>query len=379
MENTDSILINIDSKNRDKEIFKDSSYFIYDFLDPINNVTGIRMASIEFPNVYYLFSCAKDNNWFKITIGGTEYKIEALTGTYTSDSMVNYLQDEIDAIINVIPGRNFKVTFSLITYRLTFTSDVAFSLDFQNTNTNYLPFGFYLGFRSLNYNVNIASGGKYSITAESNLDVLGDNYIFIRINDIGNVYYNIPTFRRINNEYKFFMDKRMYFAKVLVSGMKNDIIFDTGQNFICKCFNYRQPVDLKRFEIELFDSFGQRINMNNFNYSITLEITYIYDSKTKIMFENSLFRSLPSRQTINYTNGVDEYDESNQKIRYDINKSCSPNQLLQNVFSQKSVILDTTMFNNQEQKEKRNNKKLSRKEIIDRHERHRRPVFSFNY
>ena len=62
----DNIILNVDSRFRDKKKYPNSAKFTYRMSETIKNCKYIRMSSIEFPNLYYNFTLKKGNTSFKI-------------------------------------------------------------------------------------------------------------------------------------------------------------------------------------------------------------------------------------------------------------------------------------------------------------------------
>ena len=57
----DNIIINIDSRFRNKQIYNNSGKFIYQLSEKIKNCKYIRLSSFEFPNLYFTFTEKKNN------------------------------------------------------------------------------------------------------------------------------------------------------------------------------------------------------------------------------------------------------------------------------------------------------------------------------
>lgn len=150
-------------------------------------INYIRLSSIELSNIWYTFTKAKNNISFIITVDKIDYPVVIEDGSYTSDLMLNYIQDVFNGL-NKNHGFKFQITFNEITSRVTLSnnSDKIFSINFKN-NTKYDSLGYSLGFRSDNYS------GKLSYYAESILDTIGDQYIYVKVNDYGVLHNNVLT------------------------------------------------------------------------------------------------------------------------------------------------------------------------------------------
>ena len=87
-------IINIDSRFRDKEVYRNSGKFSYYPRYRIKNVSYVRLSSIELPNMYYTFSQSKDNLEFTIQDASSVMHTVAISeGSYTSDLLLNHIQD----------------------------------------------------------------------------------------------------------------------------------------------------------------------------------------------------------------------------------------------------------------------------------------------
>jgi hypothetical protein len=82
-------------------------------------------------------------------------------------------------------------------------------------------------------------------------------------------------------EQKKIQGKKDLLAKIILNGNKTEQVFDNGSNYLTKSFIFKQPVDIKKFDIELLDPKGNIVNMNFMDYSFSLEIGIIYDSQLK--------------------------------------------------------------------------------------------------
>ena len=151
-----------------------------------------------------------------------------------------------------------------------FYNNVPFSLEFSNGSNILHSLGYYLGFRYTDDNYlyenqeTIYLDGLLLYYWKSNtfLDVTKDEYLFLRINDYGIIYND-------------FRDKRLL-AKIIMFDAQ--YIVDNGSNFLTKMYKFKQPVNISKLEIELISPLGYTIDMNDIDFSFTLELGQIYDS-----------------------------------------------------------------------------------------------------
>jgi hypothetical protein len=256
----------------------DFQYFIP---TEIKNVLSMRLASIEIPNAWYLFSNMKKNNTFKIHICHCNedytFVIQVPDGNYDSDTLQNYLNttyfyeaekdDALKYIKFSIDPYSFKSMFELTHNH---PQGFKYSIEFvESINQNIMnTMGWTLGFRLAKYE-NIT--GK--LQSEALFDAGGDRYIYMSITDY---QYN----NNMSNIVGF--DKSMLnediIAKIPIINGKLSMVIDETQNPLAKSRKYNGPVNLSRLHIKILDKFGKVIDFNNMDYSFTLELEVLYES-----------------------------------------------------------------------------------------------------
>ena len=303
----DNIIINIDSRFRDKKLFPNSGKFSYSFSEKIKNCKYIRLSSFEFPNLYFTFSAFKMNISFKIIYNSNTYEIKIEDGFYSSDSLMNEIQEELDELNTQISSQ-FKVKFNINNGAVMLLNNSTFQVDFSNDGSNYPSLGYQLGYRKTFYTASKQTGGvcgcvsnEYFVKTESQLDTIGDNYLFLKVNNYGIIYHDFGDMPNGN-----FVDKNIL-AKIIINGNKTDQVFDNGSNFLSKSYTFRQPIDIDKFNIELIDSKNNIIDMIYMDYSMTLEIGVIYDSSlsyelTDVMTNKFMLNGLPNLPSLDKIN-----------------------------------------------------------------------------
>lgn len=296
----ENILVNIDSRFRDKTKYPTSTSFTILQDDKIKNAKYIRVSGVEMPNTYYYFTEARGNVAFRIIMEqgnpGETFDIVLREGNYTSDLLLNFIQseylDEINANTETLPTQiqryNFQITFDEINSKVLISnytntriisgSPVAvgganFSLDFsRNIPTPYPTLGQSFGFTETFY-----SGTNYYY-GENILNVGIDTYCYLRVNDYGIIYNHVR-------------DKRLL-AKIIIDNYKNFVIYD-NKNFISKDYVFVQPVNIDKFDVELLDMFGNQIDLLGQEISITLEIGVIENVDLYDTMNQGNFTTLP--------------------------------------------------------------------------------------
>ena len=302
----DNIIINIDSRFRNKQVYTNSGKFVHNLSEPIKNCKYIRLSSIEFPNLYFTFTEKKQNISFKITQGVKTYQLTIEEGYYSSDTLLTEIQAQLDKANTFFPA-NFDIEFNYNNGFITISDDNDFTIDFSNGDSRYSSLGYQLGFRQDTYtseSMVISGSAKKGITSESQLDTIGDNYLFLKINDYGVIYHDFEDILIKDNlgkiiERQKYVGNKNVFAKIIINSNKGEQVFDNGSNFLTKSFVFRQPIDLNKFSIELTDPKGNTVEMVHMDYSFTLEVGVIYDlsltyEATDIMTNKFLLNGLPN-------------------------------------------------------------------------------------
>jgi len=273
--NEQKTLITIDSKFRDSK-FTNPGEFTYILNETIKNVKSIVLNSIEFPNLYYSISSARGNNFFTIKkkSSGTIYTIILADGIYSPESMIAEITSQLNDI-SASASATFAISLSDLTFKVTIDCNVDFDINFENT-TDYFPLGYYLGYRKLSYTNSVYNGSLYKYTSESIMDTTGENYLFLKINDFGNVLQDFGRLSIMNGEYIRKQDKQTYFAKIQLNGPKMSMIFynDTGVEGTRKYYDFPVAIDLRKLQISLVDTNGHILDMMGFDYSFTLEVIH---------------------------------------------------------------------------------------------------------
>ena len=146
--------------------------------------------------------------------------------------------------------------------------------------------GYNLGYRLPAYrvtNLTVVSGlDTYSQTGECCLDVGGDQYMFLSVNDL----YTVE--QKTDENYIQCLAKIVLQDNVAPNYcilMSNEIVFPS-------------PTDLKILQIQLLDPYGEVVDLNCMNFSFSLEITEVLNTALYDFYRNYIwFGSVPS---VNY-------------------------------------------------------------------------------
>jgi len=278
---TQFVNLNLNSCFRSNYYTSNPCDFQYQIPNEIKNVVSMRLASIEIPNIWYLFSQLSKNNVFfiqvKINGNSTKYKITVPDGNYDCDTLQHYLnityfyesetETDLKYIKFVIDKFNSKTRFEFVKHK---PDDLYFSLHFMEENAQNImnAMGWILGFRLANY-LDVAE----CIQSEGLFDAGGDRYVYMVITDYqyNSNMSNIVGFdKSISNE--------DIIAKIPMINGKLSIVIDDNNNPLTKTRRYNGPVHLSRLHIKILDKFGRIIDFNNMDYSFTLELELLYEN-----------------------------------------------------------------------------------------------------
>jgi hypothetical protein len=273
--------LNLNSCFRSNYFQSNPCDFLYLLPVEIKNVLSMRLASIEIPNAWYLFSKLQKNNNCRINtyIGTvkTSHDITVSDGNYDNESLQNYFNSTYFCDSETQTDLKYlKFAIDPINCRSSFTitdeapPNFSFTIIFlEDINQNIMiTLGWILGFRLANY-VNITE----RIQSEGLFDGGGDRYIYVAINDYqyNSNSSNLVTFdKNILNE--------DIIAKIPMINGKLCLIIDESNNALTKTRKYNGPVNISRLSIKILDKFGNVIDLNHMDYSLTIEMEILYES-----------------------------------------------------------------------------------------------------
>jgi hypothetical protein len=332
---TETLIYNLDSRFREDPQNSTSSFFTIKLPTPIHDVKSIRLASIEVPNVFYVFG-DNTNTIFQVRRTGyaNEWKsVKIIPGNYGAFEIrreISYRaalaldiplssrtsKGPIDFTINEFSGRaqidiSSDFTISGVgTYTL---SDVDFNwtpLDLNQVYSYYLAQGEFTGLSGTDlaqkeyeiysmvineyirfldvggFNLRDILGfsdfllyGKSTYQSANFINTAGDQYLLLRLND-----YEVVTHILKGNEL-------LVFAKIPIRAAKNFVEISTGASAITRVKLFEQPQTIYQFTIEILNGIGRRINLNNLQVSLTLEVERIILSKDSEVYRNSRIKA----------------------------------------------------------------------------------------
>ena len=282
---TKTINIHLNTTFREKYYNTNPCNYNYTLPYEIKNVMALRLASIEIPNSWYLFSHKKKNNQFKIEITLNKkchvFNIVVPDGNYTTDTLVKYLNttyfcDRPDETVlknlkfSINPYNN-KTIIEIVNDDSSLVFSIHFVTEDNDNMTNTI--GWILGFRLARY-LKIDD----AIQSEGMYDGGGDRYVYFCLNDYqySRNDQNVVCFEDTS------IDENILAKIPMVNGKLSMIINENDGCSLTKTRTYNGPVNIRKLAIRVLDKFGEIIDLNHMDYSFTLELEILYE-KNKVV------------------------------------------------------------------------------------------------
>ena len=254
----------------------------------MRNVMRIRMASAEIPLVAYTFSLENGNTTFAIKLGSNQTFAKCTPipdGNYSISKLTNAIEVSLQ---NVHSG--FSVSFNAVTGRLTITNT---SLPFEMYLASYEKqvatrpanwgIGYNIGFRKFKVKAEQQQGGGYFIQGSTVLSLQAAPYYLLQLrcpDPVENVTHPV-----LDDGYL------SAFAKVILKDNAYTYQFDDNSNLLRKEYTFLAPQSIPYFFVKLVDGWGDTVDMKDIDWSITIEVTEVVNSKTFATISNTYSRA----------------------------------------------------------------------------------------
>lgn len=253
------------------------------------NVLSLRLSSIQLPNVIYCISSKNNNNTVYIWEENTElYGVAAIpSGNYSAIDFVALLQSKINTTVGVGCDR-FRVTHDETTGKITVSNTVNnFTMNFLKSYDNtitylankeykqincvpisetYKRLGWVMGYRQSEYK------GDNAYITEGIYNGAYTDYVYFVLND-----FNNSQSQNIIGMFSKSLIGDNILAMVPLTSSNFSVCFDNGSDFIEKKREYFGPVNIQRLKIQLLNQYGELIDLNNMDFSFSLELEIGYD------------------------------------------------------------------------------------------------------
>jgi hypothetical protein len=286
------------------------SNYIITFPQKINDVKSIKIESIELPNIIYNISKSQENNYFKLTKNGNSTMIILNDGYYTITSLINEINSKINTDVYYgacnnnanINGGIYK-SFFYATSSLPITIDFAVSIDGNFDKYNFKSkLGWILGFRNTSYIISnvLNKSSVFGSSTITNNDIMNFSTINTIIsNPINNIlpsenFVNLNTSKYIyliidefcngkQNSFYSSLPTSLINKNIIAKIIINNKIFPFGEMITATHTNgylfsdnriFNGKIDIQKLNIQLVNENGQIINLNGFDFSMSLKLEY---------------------------------------------------------------------------------------------------------
>ena len=275
--------IHFNSKFRDNYYSTSSSNFQYTLPQPSDKVVSLSLSSICIPNSWYVFSTECDSNRFIVEISGvcipfSIFEIVIPDGNYDDCALESFLNDTYffnSGVDNPLKFVKFSIQPQSLKSMFEFIKDapdeIEMNVKFVDIRTKSIMYtaGWTMGFRYGQY-LHIT---KY-LMSEGLFNAGGDCYLYFCLDDFN---------KNVNNSNVVLFDDSMMrddvLAKIYLIDGKFAMNVDNNPDDCCnhvKTRKYFGPIDLRKIHVRLLNQYGRVINLNNMDYSFSLEVAQLY-------------------------------------------------------------------------------------------------------
>ena len=280
-------ILNIDSRFRDNYYSTSSTNYNVVLPTNFNDVLQIQLLSIEVPQTYYNISKQYGNNFFTVVVSGNAEVINIPDGNYDPTTMATIINKQLANLggdfANVVFRCNL-INFTiptgtgqmLVGFNGSQSSGATLELNFQadrfGVDDRFTPLplklGWVLGFRNGIYinNINYVSEGVFDYT--------GPKYFYLVVDD-----YNTSVVNNFFGAFNSSILNKNILARIStqINVVGYNVIEQNNLRNITPPREYMGPVNLNNLTIQLLDEFGRVVNLNNMDFSFSLQLTTVYN------------------------------------------------------------------------------------------------------
>ena len=270
--------VNVDTRFQEEYNLRTNADILIQLPQSIREVKSMKITNVEIPATFYPFSLSQNNTFMKITSSSNAVPrmITVKDGNYTESLLVDSINNEIHTYFSDLSFNYDSFNRKLYINNNSTTADytIDFAIDEEGNFDKYdlkSKLGWCLGFREPRYTVM----RRTLIPSESILNIVPCRYIFIAIDDFHSHSPNsfvVPTtesYLNANIVARVQLNPTSYnFGGVIVANemdgkLLSDTRFYSGKN------------DIQKLRIQLFNEFGQVLNLNKMDFSFAMIFQYV--------------------------------------------------------------------------------------------------------
>lgn len=295
--------LSVHTEDRDIRKWPTSNIFDVELPVEYKNVVSLRLADIELPSSYYVFS--EKNQNISFWLNDTDTKITISEGTYTPAQLALELEGQLNLI-----SSGFKVIYNSTSMKFVFlNTTLSFTFIFKDAGTNtfydqYTQWGLgsYLGFCKENYTSTSNSSpytpytafgdgftdsSSYSwiVEAPNVASLFGDSHIYMELDFFNSMDEILPYTERSNNTFqsKNGGNHNSAFAKIPTLAISPQKTYVSKETFLTNIFFSDPPLErVQKFKFKFRYHDGRPVYFGNTNFSFTIEITMLRPDSIKV-------------------------------------------------------------------------------------------------
>ncbi len=271
--------VSVDTRFADN-IYGNTSDFMIRMPSTYKNIGRIALSSVELPLVEYTFSCRHGNVNFSVQVsGGAWIDLTIPAGNYNLCEFIGIVQRALQTA-----DPNFRVLRDDVTGRMTiYNSSVAFAIRVISNNEEIAKrpsnwgIGYHMGIHERGVVTSIpapapAPAGGWQITGASPMYIRANPYYLLQLWCPESVE---PMVHRVSKG-----GAVPAFAKLVLEGNKYALQFVNNADYMRKEFTFLTPVNVSHVRVKLLDPYGEPVDMRDVDWSLTLELYEIVNSRT---------------------------------------------------------------------------------------------------
>jgi len=243
------------------------------------NIMRVSLSSIELPEVEYLFSAKNGNVNFAVSVNGAApVTVEITQGNYRSTEMVTELQNVLQDV-----DPKFTVGLNLVSGKISiYHEDKPFQIWWASDQTAIAALrrewglGYNLGFRekvvSSVADPTVALPLQQSMTPVSILRVQPAAYYLLQLlipEPVEAITHRLADGTSLP-----------VFAKLVLRENWYHLQFDDNGNLLRKEYTFLTPVNISTVRLRLLDPYGRLVRIFDMDWSATLELYEVKNSRT---------------------------------------------------------------------------------------------------
>jgi hypothetical protein len=267
--------LSLDSRFADN-VYDGTGDFMIRLPSTMRNIMRIALSSVELPRVEYVFSARHGNLSFSVRVSaGAWTTISIPEGNYTEVEFAAAIEDALQAV-----NAAFVCMWDPNTRRLTITTTPLLPFELQTVSSSgyiasrstHWGIGYYMGFRTKETIVSSLIGGIETIVAPSPTLVAATPYYLLQLHApdlLENITHRVVAGASIPA-----------FAKLVLRDTQYVPQFVDNSDYMRKEYTFLAPTSVSQIRVKILDPYGCPVDMLGMDWSLTVELYEIVNTRT---------------------------------------------------------------------------------------------------